>query len=99
MCGNFHVLKIIKYLIGNEHCNVYYSKSKVHKSMPLLHGSIIMNDERLLITIDGKWLEAFVHITKATFLNLPCLIQIELHFNSHLCQIFIIAHIYIYWFS
>jgi hypothetical protein len=46
--------------------------------MPLLHGSITTNDEHMLITIDGKWLEAFVHIPKATFLNLPYLIQIKL---------------------
>jgi hypothetical protein len=62
---------------------MFITHQRVHESMPLLHGSIITNDERMLITIDGKWLEAFVHITKTIFLNLPCLIQIELFISIH----------------
>jgi hypothetical protein len=31
MCGNYHVVDVIICSTGDVHCNVYCSKSKVHK--------------------------------------------------------------------
>jgi hypothetical protein len=44
------------------HCNACRSKSTIQKS-GFLHGSIATNDEFMLLTIEGKWLEAIVHMT------------------------------------
>jgi hypothetical protein len=35
-----------------------------------LCGSIITNDELVLLTIEGKWIEAIVHMTEYEFLDL-----------------------------
>jgi hypothetical protein len=45
------------------YCNACYrSKSTVQKSS-FLRGSIITNDEPMLLTIESKWLEVIVHMT------------------------------------
>jgi hypothetical protein len=38
-------------------------KSKVQK-LDFLHASIATNNELMLLTIDGKWLKAIVHMTR-----------------------------------
>ncbi len=43
-----------------------------------LHGSIATNDELVLLTIEGKWLEAIMHMTASKFLDLLCPKQIQL---------------------
>jgi hypothetical protein len=55
--------------MNDVHCIIYCSKSKVHKSS-FLRGSITTNDGPILSTIEGKWLETIVHMTKFEFLNL-----------------------------
>jgi hypothetical protein len=57
---------------GGVHC-----KSRV-KKLGFLHGSIITNDDCMILTIEGKWLEAIMHVTKFEFLDLPCPKQVEL---------------------
>ena len=36
------------------------------------------NDEHVLLTIEGKWFEAIIHMTKIEFLDLPCPKQVRL---------------------
>ncbi len=43
-----------------------------------LCGSIVTNDEHVLLTIEGKWLETIVHMTKLEFLDLPHPKQVQL---------------------
>ncbi len=43
-----------------------------------LCGSIATNDEHVLLTIEGKWLEVIMHIAESQFLNLRCSKQIQL---------------------
>ncbi len=66
--------------MGNVHCNACHSKSKVHK-LGFLWGSIATNDGLILLTIDGKWFEVIMHITKFKFLNLAPPKQVQF-FNS-----------------
>ncbi len=47
------------------------SKSTM-KKLDFLHGSIITNDEFVLLTIESKWFETIMHMTKYEFLGLPC---------------------------
>jgi len=63
--------------MSDVHCNVYHSKSHVHKSS-FLWGSIATNDGLILVTIDGKWLEAIMHMTKFEFINLVHSKQVQL---------------------
>jgi hypothetical protein len=56
--------------MGDVHCNAYHSKSTIQK-LRFLHGSIVINDEPMLLPIESKWLEAIVHMTKSEFLDLP----------------------------
>jgi hypothetical protein len=42
-------------------------KSKVQK-LDFLHVSIATNNEFMLLTIEGKWLKAIVHMTRMHFL-------------------------------
>jgi hypothetical protein len=63
--------------MGDVHCNVYCSKSHVHKSSSP-QGSIATNDGLILLTILGKWLEAIVHMTKFEFINLAHSKQVQL---------------------
>jgi hypothetical protein len=77
VCGNCHVTDVIISPVGGVYCNTCCSKSIVQK-LSFLHGSIATNDEPVLLTIEGKWLEVFVHMTEFEFLDLPCLKQIQL---------------------
>jgi hypothetical protein len=56
--------------MSGVHCNACCPKSMVQK-LSFLHGSIATNDELVLLTIEGKWFEAIVHMTKSKFLDLP----------------------------
>ncbi len=69
VCGNSHVANLITCSTCDVHYNAYHSKSKIHKSS-FLQDSIVTNDGTILLTIEGKWLEAIVHMTKFEFLNL-----------------------------
>jgi hypothetical protein len=59
------------------HCNACHSKSRIQK-LNFLHGSIATHDVSMLLIIEGKWLEAFVHMIKSEFLNLPHPKQVQL---------------------
>jgi hypothetical protein len=59
------------------YCDACHSKSTIQK-LNFLHGSIVTHDEAMLLIIKGKWLEAFVHMTKSEFLNLPHPKQVQL---------------------
>jgi hypothetical protein len=48
------------------------------KKLSFLRGSIATNVELVLLTIEGKWFEAIVHMTKFEFLDLPHPKQIKL---------------------
>ncbi len=69
--------------MGDVHCNTCHSKSMVQK-LGFLRGSIITNDEPLLLTIEGKWLQAIVHIIESEFLDLPCTKQVQLLISIHI---------------
>jgi hypothetical protein len=63
--------------MGGVHCNAYHSKSMILK-LGFLVGSITTNDEPVLLTIEGKWLETIMHMIKFEFLNLHYPKQIQL---------------------
>ncbi len=63
--------------MGDLHYNVYHSKSHVHK-LSFLRSSIATNDGPILLTIEGKLLEAIVHMTKFEFINLGHSKQVQL---------------------
>jgi len=85
MCGNCHVtLNVIICSTCDVHCNAYHSKSKVHK-LGFLWGSITTNDGPILLTIEGKWLEVLVHMTKFEFLNLAHSKQVQLFISIRVC--------------
>jgi hypothetical protein len=93
VCGNFHVVDVTISPTSGIYCNDCCSKSIVQK-LGFLHGSIVTNDEPMLLTIKDKWLEAIVHMTKSKFLDLPCpkqvqfLISIHIHGRFHLSTTF-----------
>jgi len=60
-------------------------KSKV-KKLDFLHASIATNNELMLLTIEGKWLKAIVHMTRMHSL----IFFFQNRFNSSLQIIFII---------
>ncbi len=94
-----HVVDIIISPTGDVHCDTCHSKSMVQK-LGFLHGSIITNDELLLLTIEGKWLEAIVHMIESNFFNLACPKEIQLLISIRIHGKFlIIEHIYPCWFS
>jgi hypothetical protein len=70
VCENCHVANVIIFSTSDVHCNACHSKSIV-KKLGFFHGSIAINDELVLLTIEGKWLEAIVHIIEFKFLDLP----------------------------
>ncbi len=76
VCGNYYVTDVIICSTSHVHCNACHSKSKVDKSS-FLQGSIATNDGPILLTIEGKWLEAIVHMAKFGFLNLVCPKQVQ----------------------
>jgi hypothetical protein len=72
--------------------NGWCSKSTVQK-LGFLCGSIATNDKANLLTIESKWLEAIVHMTKSEFLDLPPPKQVLTpHFNSSLVALYIVLH-------
>jgi hypothetical protein len=75
--GNCQVPNIIIFPTGGVHYNVCCSKSII-QNLNHLHGFITTNDEPVLLTIEGKWLEVIAHMTKFEFLDLPCPKQIQL---------------------
>jgi hypothetical protein len=77
MCGNSHVTNVIICSTSDVHYNAYHSKSKVHQSS-FLQGSIVTNDGIILLTIEGKWLEAIVHMIEFDFLNFIHQKQVQL---------------------
>jgi hypothetical protein len=83
VCGNCHVTDVNISPTSGVYCNACCSKSTVQK-LGCLHGSIITNDEHVLLTIEGKWLEAIVHMTKSKFLDLPHPKQIQLFISIHI---------------
>jgi hypothetical protein len=40
------------------------------QKLGFLRGSIVTNDEHVLLTIESKWFEAIMHMTKFEFLDL-----------------------------
>jgi hypothetical protein len=38
----------------------------------------------MLLTIEGKWLEAIVHMTKSKFLDLPCPKQVQFFISIYI---------------
>jgi hypothetical protein len=68
-CGSCHVLDVIISPMGGVYCNDCCSKSVVQK-LGFLPGSIITNDEPMLLTIENKWFEAIVHMIEFEFLDL-----------------------------
>ncbi len=93
VCANCHVADVTISPIGGVYCNVYCSKSTIQK-LSFFHGSIATNDELVLLIIEGKWLEAIVHMTKSKFLDIPCpkqvqfLISIDIHGKFRLSTTF-----------
>ncbi len=70
VCENCHVVDVIISPTSDVHCNACHSKSIVQK-LDFLCGSIAFNDEHVLLTIEGKWLEVFLHMIEFKFLDLP----------------------------
>ncbi len=52
-CENCYVGDVIISPTSDVHCNAYHSKSTAQK-LGFLHGSIAINDELVLLTIEGK---------------------------------------------
>jgi hypothetical protein len=71
VCANCYVAKVTISQKGGDYCNAYRSKSMIQK-LSFFRGSIATNDEFVLLTIEGKWLEAIVHMTESKFLDIPC---------------------------
>jgi hypothetical protein len=83
VCGNCHVANVIISLIGGVYCNAYRSKSMVQK-LGLLCGSIVTNDEHVLLIIEGKWLATIMHMIEFKFLDLPCPKQVQFLISIHI---------------
>jgi hypothetical protein len=82
VCGNCHVANVTISLTGGVYCNACHSKSKV-QNFGFFHGSIATNDEPMLLTIEGKWLETIMHMTETEFLDLPPPKQVQLLISIH----------------
>ncbi len=61
VCRNCHVANVIISLAGGVYCNTCHSKSTVQK-LGFLRGSTATNDDHVLLTIEGKWLEAILRM-------------------------------------
>jgi len=77
VCENCHITNVTISPANNVYYNIFHSKSIVQK-LGFFHGFITTNDEHVLLTIKGKWLEAIVHMTKSEFLDLPHPKQVQL---------------------
>jgi hypothetical protein len=53
VCRSCHVTDVIIFPISGVHYNAYYSKSMIQK-LGFLRGSIVTNDEFVLLIIEGK---------------------------------------------
>jgi hypothetical protein len=55
--------------------------------LSFLHGSIATNDELVLLTIEGKWLEVIVHMIESEFMDLlhPKQVQLLISIIHHIC--------------
>jgi hypothetical protein len=82
VCGNCHVGNVTISLTGGVYCNVCHSKSKVQK-LGFFCGTIATNDEPMLLTIKGKWLETIMHMIEIEFLDLPPPKQVQLLISIH----------------
>jgi hypothetical protein len=83
VCGNCHVADVIISTIGGVYCNACCSKSMA-PNLSFPHGSLVTNDEHVLLTIWGKWLETIVHMIESKFLGFASSkTSSTLHFNSH----------------
>lgn len=63
MWGDSHVTNVIICSMSDVYYNVCHSKSKVHESS-FLPSSIVTNDGPILLSIEGKWFEVIMHMTK-----------------------------------
>ncbi len=81
VCENCHVRDVIISSMSGVHCNVC-SKSTIQK-LGFFLGSITTNDELVLLTIENKWLEAIVPMTKSKFLDLFCPKQVQFLISIH----------------
>jgi hypothetical protein len=64
------------------------------QKLGFLHSSLATNDELVLLTIEYKWLQIIMHMTKSEFLDLlhpkqvQLLISICIHYNFRLSTTF-----------
>ncbi len=60
-------------------------KKSIVQKLGFLRGSIVTNDELVLLTIEGKWLEAIVPMKKFEFLDLlhPKQVQFFISIRIH----------------
>jgi hypothetical protein len=80
---NCHVANVTISPTGGVYCNTCHSKSTIQK-LGFFHSSIATNDELVLFTIKGKWLETIVHMTIWSFGFASSKTSSTLHLNSHL---------------
>ncbi len=67
ICENYHVTNVTIYPTSVVYCKACHSNSTIQK-WNFLHSSIATNDKPMLLTIESKWLETIVHMTKSKFL-------------------------------
>ncbi len=82
VCGNCHVANVTISLTCGVYCNACHSKSNVQK-FGFFRGSIATNDEPMLLTIEGKWLETIMHMMETEFLDFPPPKQVQLLISIH----------------
>ncbi len=78
VCENCHIVSVINFLTCSVHCNACHLKSS------FFYGSVATNDEPMLLTIEGKWLEAIVHMMESEFLDLLHAKQVQLFISIHI---------------
>jgi len=83
VCENYHVIDVIICPMGVVYCNACHSKWIVQK-LSFLRSSIATNDEPMLLTIESKWLETIVHMTKSEFLDLPSIKQVQFFISIYI---------------
>jgi hypothetical protein len=58
---------------------------KINNSkISLFCGCIVTNDEPILLTIEGKWLEAIMHMIEFKFLDFPSPKQVQFFISIHI---------------
>jgi hypothetical protein len=83
VCGNCHIVDVTISPTGGVYYNVCCSKSTIQK-LGIVHGSIVTNNEHVLLIIEDKWLEVIVHMTKFKFLDLLHSKQVQLFISIHI---------------